>query len=82
MDEVRKKLSPQEKALLSDLYENKDTLRALLSALSHRQLSLAQFAAVGTSDFNQVMETRGKISEHEWIATFLKFNFKEFKKTA
>lgn len=80
MDEVRNKLTKEERAILSDLWENKDLLRSLGSALSHRQLQLATSAARSTTDFNQVMEKRGAMNEHEWLIKFLKDNFKEFKK--
>lgn len=80
MDEVRKKLTPQERANLSDLWENKDLLRSLQSALSHRQLSLAQFVALEATDMNQVMLKRGAIQEAAWFINFLKFNFKEGEK--
>lgn len=80
MNEVRKKLTPEERAILSDLWENKNLLRSLQSALSHRQLWLAQFSVGATTDFNQVMKIRGQIEEHTWVVEFLKFNFAEGEK--
>ncbi|HET8708945.1 MAG TPA: hypothetical protein VFL85_01550 [Candidatus Saccharimonadales bacterium] len=80
MNEVREKLTPAERAILSDLWENKDLLRALQSALSHRQLWLAQFSALTATDMNQVMHSRGQIAEDNWFVGFLKHNFKEGEK--
>lgn len=80
MNEVRNKLNVQERAILSDLWENRDTLKALQSALSHKQLELAQFGTMGSTDFNQVMNTKGKIEQCNWVIQFLKFNFKEGEK--
>lgn len=80
MEEVRQKLTPAERALLSDLWENKDLIHSLQSALSHRQLNLAQTSAVLATDFSQVMRFRGSIEENAWFMTFLKHNFKEGQK--
>ena len=80
MNEVRKKLTAQERALLSDLWQDKDKLRALQSALSHKQLELAQFGTMLSTDFNQVMRTKGKIEQCTWLVQFLKYNFDEGEK--
>jgi hypothetical protein len=80
MNEVRQKLTPAERAILSDLWENKDLLRSLQAALSHRQLGLAQFGTILTTDFEQVKETRGRISEDKWVMSFIKYNFEEGEK--
>lgn len=80
MNEVRHKLTVQERAILSDLWQNKDTLRAIKSALSHKQLELAQFGTMLSTDFNQVMRTKGKIEMCNWFVQFLKFNFEAGEK--
>lgn len=80
MNEVRGKLSPQERALLSNLWEDHDTMKALRSALSHKQLELALMCMAIATDYNQVMDFRGQIKQGKWLNQFLKFNFQEGEK--
>lgn len=80
MDEIRKCLTPADKAYLSDLWQDKSRLNALKSVLSHRQLKLAQISATAAPDFNFVLQNRGKIEEDNWFIKFLQYNFEEGEK--
>lgn len=80
MEPVRQKLTQEEKAHLSNLWEDKDILHSLNSALSHQQLILAQQGVGDTTDFNQVMFLRGQIEGLKWMINFLQYNYRERKK--
>ena len=79
MENVRDSLTKQERAHLSNLWEDKDTLYSLNSALSQQQLILAKQGVGSTTDFNQVMLFRGQIDGLKWVMSFLKDNHKKIK---
>lgn len=79
MDEVRDNLAKQDRAHLSNLWEDKDTLHSLNFALSQQQLILAKQGVGSTTDFEQVMLFRGQIEGLKWVMSFLKYNHKQIK---
>lgn len=81
MDEVRNKLTQEEKAHLRRLWDDKELLHSLFSALSHKQLSLASTALSSATDFDQVMFLRGQNALAVWFGDFLKHNYKEMKRS-
>lgn len=80
MEEVRKSLTEKEQALLSDLFENIDTRKALTKALSQHQLNLAMGGMAQDADWEQFLANKGTIIGLKWPYLFLKHNHKAWQK--
>lgn len=80
MDQLRKQLPVKARAVLDDLWQDMDTMKALKLALSNRQLTIAQVSVASARDFGDVRENRGQINESMWFLKFLKYNHQECDK--
>lgn len=80
MEEVRKSLTEKEQGLLSDLYENLDTRKALVKALLQRQLDLSLTSMANDLEWEQYHQNKGEIRGAKWAVDFLKHNHKEWQK--
>lgn len=80
MEEVRKSLTTQEQVLLADFWENKDLIHAFQNALLQRQYQLAINTMAAAPNWDNVVQSRGKIEEDKFIIQFLELNFKEVSK--
>lgn len=80
MEEVRKSLTEKQQALLSDLWENLDTRKALAAALSQHQLETAMATMATEIEWEQYNVNKGEISGSKWTIDFLKHNHKQWQK--
>lgn len=77
MEEVRKTLTKQEQALLADLWEDLERIKALRKALLQRQFHLSVTTMASEVEWEQFLENRGEIKGSKWAIDFLKHNHKK-----
>lgn len=81
MDEVRASLTPAERIILADFWEDKVTLKVLQKALLQRQVGLAVSTLANAPSWDNVQANRGETLGLKWIISFLKANHKEIERS-
>jgi hypothetical protein len=74
---IRKQLSPAERIILADLWENPEQRKALTHFLGLRQLQIAQVVLKSSADHYFTVENRGRATELNEFTHFLSSNLKK-----